>query len=387
MEAETHKWHMLTAKVALAIAIIRSKPQGKTSREYTEELRASITNENTQNVDWKAKVCTLEAEVLQLRQQLLLQKIQTSSDFENESFKAVGLEPLQCNTNSGQTEDDSGCELSNEVREDILKAAHNSEACIQSCFPSSSIILPTVRYSPVEEEHMTHQIQFLNHLLGFGKLTATPSLSNLENECNVVEESVSGLLNGLLGLYKNPKPSVSTFQAKTIGIMTTLLKDSHLSKNLLKNCVNIIETFENRLVQDILSSKGINRFQVQQLMTNCIILLGECQLLRGPLINILLCTLKHYADGLLLHCQNQSKYDISEYENMFSILSAVEALLQYEKENPGTSECELYNNETKQFLYNLDQTILSISDDFPLFSLYLWRLGTLCSYLENIKSL
>eukprot|EP00079_Xenopus_tropicalis_P035730 XP_017949501.1 PREDICTED: meiosis-specific protein MEI4-like [Xenopus tropicalis] len=370
MEAETHKWHMLTAKVALAIAIIRSKPQGKTSREYTEELRASITNENTQNVDWKAKVCTLEAEVLQLRQQLLLQKIQTSSDFENESFKAVGLEPLQCNTNSGQTEDDSGCELSNEVREDILKAAHNSEACIQSCFPSSSIILPTVRYSPVEEEHMTHQIQFLNHLLGFGKLTATPSLSNLENECNVVEESVSGLLNGLLGLYKNPKPSVSTFQAKTIGIMTTLLKDSHLSKNLLKNCVNIIETFENRLVQDILSSKGINR-------------LLYVHYSREKLVKSWLSLFFKTLPG----CQNQSKYDISEYENMFSILSAVEALLQYEKENPGTSECELYNNETKQFLYNLDQTILSISDDFPLFSLYLWRLGTLCSYLENIKSL
>ncbi|OCT58470.1 meiosis-specific protein MEI4 [Xenopus laevis] len=382
---ETHKWHLLTLKVAVAIAIIRSKPKCKTSREYTEELRTIISDRKKQNVNLKAKVCTLEAEVLQLRQQLLLRGIQTSSDFENESAEAVGLMPLQCNVDSGQIEDDSGCDLSNEVREDVPKATHTSEICIQSCFPSSSIFLPTARYSPVEEEQMIHQIQFLNHLLVLGNLTATQSLSNLENECSVVEESLSGLLNGLLGLYRNPKPSVSTFQAKTIGILTALLKDSKMSENVLKNCLNIIEKFEKQLVQDILSNKSINRFQVQQSMTNCLILLGKCHILGGPLINILLSKVKHYSDGLLQHYQNQSKYDISEYENIFSILSAVEALLQYEKEKSESSECELFNNETKQFLHNLDQMILSLSDDFPLFSLYLWKMGTLCSYIENYK--
>lgn len=65
-------WYLRTAKLALALAIIRSKPADKSSREYTEHLARVVSGQES---EWRSKVESLEAEVLQLRQKLLLSKI------------------------------------------------------------------------------------------------------------------------------------------------------------------------------------------------------------------------------------------------------------------------------------------------------------------------
>lgn len=65
-------WYLRTSKLALAVAIIRSKPADKSSREYTEHL-AKVVSE--QESTWRSKVEALETEVLQLRQKLLLSRM------------------------------------------------------------------------------------------------------------------------------------------------------------------------------------------------------------------------------------------------------------------------------------------------------------------------
>lgn len=77
---EGEKWFQVTAKVALAVAIVRSKPNGKSSRRYAEELAKHISN---QDKKMKNKVKELEAEVLSLRQELFLRKIHNTSNFEH----------------------------------------------------------------------------------------------------------------------------------------------------------------------------------------------------------------------------------------------------------------------------------------------------------------
>ncbi|KAG9493722.1 hypothetical protein GDO78_001543, partial [Eleutherodactylus coqui] len=227
----------MTAKVALAIAIIRNKPEGTSSRHYTEELVKSVT-------DQEVKVKELQAEILHLRQELLLHKIQNKPQLKN------------------------GCEISNEDGVDALTASQSSNNCDQTCrnlsqFASPLNHLPIIKSFSFGEEQLSSQIEFLNHLLGLGKLTTAQShvtdFTKFENDCTVVTDSVSGLLNGLLSFYKNPKPSVLRVQSEAFKTITNLLSNSHLPKNILHVCMKSLEDFERQLIHSILTDDSMNR--------------------------------------------------------------------------------------------------------------------------------
>ncbi|XP_075454089.1 meiosis-specific protein MEI4 isoform X2 [Ascaphus truei] len=309
MEMQT--WYQRTSKLALAIAIIRSKPKGKSSREYTEQLAKLVSS---QDFNWKSKVRVLEAEVLRLRQQLLLHNIHARSRLQNEITATTGLASEQQEHTDdlermSQLEEDSGCDVEDGMGEFVVSQSLTQSEQSSSNFPyfaSLSNHLPVTNY-PVGKETLSGQTAFLQHLLGLRKLTTTGSLltdfTQFGNDCSVVSDSVSGLLDGLLSLYRNPKPSVSTFQTEAIGTLTSLLSDFNLSKYVLENCLKNFEDFEKNLIQCILSNNNINRFQIQQSMAKCLILLGRCRILRGPLIHLLFSEVKHFVDELLLHHQ------------------------------------------------------------------------------------
>ncbi|XP_075058771.1 meiosis-specific protein MEI4 [Mixophyes fleayi] len=383
---EIQKWVHMSSKVALAIAIIRNRPEGKSSRVYTEELAKQVSKKD---VDWKAKAMVLEAEVLHLRQEILLHKIHERSGLENEWLGVTtdprapseDLEPMN------QLQQDSGCDISNEDGVDTLTGSQTSISCNQPCtnlsyFASPSNPLPIIKCFPFGQEQLSSQIQFLNHLLGLGKLTTAGShlthFTKFENDGSVVAESVSGLLNGLLSLYENHKPSVSRFQTEAIRTVTNLLTNSQLSKYILQECMKSLKDFKIHLIQNIVTNSSINRFQMQQSKVDCLYQLGKCHLIRGPLINLLFTEVKHFVDDLLCQ-QNQTIYDISKYENISLLCSLLESLLQNTKEQQDILQSEILDDETKEFMQNVDHTILLISDGFPLFSLILWRLRTLFS--------
>ncbi|XP_063296815.1 meiosis-specific protein MEI4 [Pelobates fuscus] len=380
---DTQSWYQMTAKLALAIAIIRSKPEEKSSREYTVHLSNLVSYEN---VNWRAKVGELEAEVHHLRQQILLSKINSRLISEKENSGLISEICEHSGEQLSQLENDSGCVISNEEMINALTDdSLNSNSCDVPCTSQSYFIPPTnnlsiTHFSPISEKQMSHQIQFLNHLLGLGKLTAGRFLGEFakhENECRVITDSVSGLLNGLISLYGNPKPFVSTYQIKAIETIRRLFTDSYTSKYILQNCMKKLEDFEKKLIKSILLDDRINRFQMQQAMRNCLVLLGKCEILKGPLINLLCSEIKHFVDEMLIHQQNCTRYDIVQYENIFSLFLVLENLLQCTKDRPESLLSELFEEETKLFIQSLDNTILCMSDEFPLFCLYLWRLGTL----------
>lgn len=70
-------------------------------------------------------------------------------------------------------------------------------------------------------------------------------------------------------------------------------------------------------------------------------------------------------------------YDITQYENIFPLCMMLEQLLQNETEESNISSSDYDGEEKVRFLRNLDQIILHLSDEFPLFSLYLWRVSVL----------
>ncbi|XP_044530475.1 meiosis-specific protein MEI4 [Gracilinanus agilis] len=378
MEVQT--WYLKSSKLALALAIIRSKPPNRNSREYTEHLAKMLSG---QDGEWKSKVEALETEVLQLRQKLLLSKICPVPQVNNRNpINSLPSKELESPEDISNQLEDSGCDVLSETRTDPSELSQNIEESFTSSSEISSYQLPIVKnHCALHEKTLTSHLQFLQHVLELKNLTESGSLktdlNKFESDCSTVSDSVFRLLDGLIAFYSNPKLPFSNFLTEAVCILTSLIDDCNLSNHILKKCFKKLEEFEKTLVQVILKNTSINRFQVQHYISNSLVILGKCSFLRKPVIALLLLEVNNFTDKLRNMHQVQSRYDLSCYENIFSLFWILEQLLQEGTKNSNMPSIDPVEQETKKFLEQLDQTILHLSDEFPLFTLYIWRVGVL----------
>ncbi|XP_068793689.1 meiosis-specific protein MEI4 isoform X2 [Struthio camelus] len=378
---ENQVWYLKISKLALAFAIIRSKPPGKSCKEYTKHL-AKIVSE--QDFGWKSKVEALEAEVLRLRQELLLNKICPRFSLENRKpdASAENLLDQECTypTSYSSQLEDSGCDVSHDYTFDSLGIAsdfHQSEHILDTSKYCLEIVPPLNLCCANNEEPLTAPVQFLQHLLEIKRLSEIgilqADLTKLENDSFTMCSSVSQLLDGLTVFYNSPKFPVSDILTEAICVLISLIADNELSNHVLKKCFKKLEEFKKKLIQIILRNSSTNRFQALYAVSHTLILLGRNNILRNSLISLLLSEVHQFAEQLWQAHQTQAVYDITQYENIFSLFMILEQLLQNETEESNISSSEYDGEEKNKFLKNLDQIILHLSDEFPLFSLYLWR--------------
>ncbi|KFW77989.1 Meiosis-specific protein MEI4-like, partial [Manacus vitellinus] len=366
--------YLKISKLALAFAIIHSKPPGKSSKEYTEHLAKTLSE---QDFGWKWKVEVLEAEVLRLRQELLLNRICPRFCLENSTSAETLLNQESINpTNYSSQLEDSGCDVSNDSAFDSLGIAsdfHQSEHNVK--------VPPLNLCHSSKEQSLTAPVQFLQHLLEIRKLSEGGILqadfSELENDSFTICNSVSQLLDGLTVFYNSPKFPVSNFLTEAVCVLVSLITDTKLSNHVLKKCFKKLEEFKKNLIQIILRNSSVNRFQALHSVSETLILLGRNNILRNSLISLLLSEVRQFAEQLLQAHQVQSVYDITQYENIFPLCMILEKLLQNKTEESNVSSSDYEGEEKIKFLKNLDQIILHLSDEFPLFSLFLWRVNVL----------
>ncbi|VTJ71338.1 Hypothetical predicted protein, partial [Marmota monax] len=122
-------------------------------------------------------------------------------------------------------------------------------------------------------------------------------------------------------------------------------------------------------------------FQVQHYISQSLVTLGSCSLLRKSIISLLLSEVNSFADHLGSISEVQASYDVTRYENIFSLFWVLEQLLQMETKDH-TANLRHDDPEVKRFLQNHDETIFQLSDAFPLFTFYLWRLDILLNSAE-----
>ncbi|NWS74062.1 MEI4 protein, partial [Crotophaga sulcirostris] len=374
--------YLKISKLALAFAIIHSKPPGKSCKEYTEHLARTVSE---QDFEWKSKVEVLEAEVLRLRQELLLNKICPRFCLENNAC-AETLTDQECinpMSYSSQLED-SGCDVSNDYAFDSLGAAsdfHQSEHNVSTSKRWLERVPPLSLCCTSKGESLTAPVQFLQHLLEIRKLSEGGILQadfrELENDSYTICNSVSQLLAGLVVFYNSPEFPVSHVVTEGVCVLTSLITDTKLSNVVLKKCFKKFEEFKKNLIQIILRISSINRFQALHAISHTLVLLGRNNILRDSLITLLLSEVRQFAEQLLQAYQIQAMYDITQYENIFPLCMILEQLLQNEIEESSISSADYGGEEKIKFLKNLDQIILHLSDEFPLFSLYLWRVSVL----------
>ncbi|NXA42923.1 MEI4 protein, partial [Eudromia elegans] len=378
--------YLKISKLALAFAIIHSKPPGKSCKEYAEHLAKIVSEQDTSLVSgslWKAKVEALEAEVLRLRQELLLNKICPKFYLENSASDENLLVQEGANSTSYSSQlEDSGCDVSNDYSFDSLGTSdfqqsehnpHTSKYFLE--------IVPPLSLCCNKEEPLTAPVQFLQHLLEIRKLSEIGNLqadfTKLEDDSFTICSSVSQLLDGLTAFYKSPKFPVSDIITEAVCVLISLTADTKLSNHVLKKCFKKLDEFQRNIIQIILRNSSINRFQALHAVAHVLVLLGRNSILRNSLISLLLSEVHQFAEQMCQAHQIQDAYDITQYENIFYLFMILEQLLQNETEESNISSSQYDGEEKRKFMKNLDQIILYLSDEFPLFSLYLWRVSVL----------
>ncbi|NWW94495.1 MEI4 protein, partial [Rhynochetos jubatus] len=374
--------YLKISKLALAFAIIHSKPPGKSCKEYTEHLAKTVSK---QDFAWKLKVEVLEAEVLRLRQELLLNKICPRFCLENDASAETLLDQGCVNPMSYSSQlEDSGCDVSNDYAFDSLGIASDVYQSEHNVDPSKhwlERVLPLNLRCTSKEEYLRAPVQFLQHLLQIKKLSEGGVLqadfTELENDSFTLCNSVSQLLDGLTVFYNSSKFPVSNFLTEAVCVLSRLMTDTKLSNHVLKKCFKKLEEFKKNLIQIILRNSSVNRFQALHAVSHTLVLLGRNNILRNSLISLLLSEVRQFAEQLQQAHQIQAMYDVTQYENIFPLCMILEQLLQNETEESNISRSDYDGEEKVKFVKNLDQIILHLSDEFPLFSLYLWRVSVL----------
>ncbi|NXU87839.1 MEI4 protein, partial [Xiphorhynchus elegans] len=296
--------YLKISKLALAFAIIRSKPPGKSSKEYTEHLAKTVSE---QDFGWKWKVEVLEAEVLRLRQELLLNRICPRFCLENDTSAETLLDRECINSTSYSSQlEDSGCDVSNDSAFDSLGIAsdfHQSEHNINTSKRWLERVPPLNLCHTSKEQFLTAPVQFLQHLLEIRTLSEGGILqadfSELENDPFTICNSVSQLLDGLTIFYNSPKFPISNFLTEAVGVLISLLTDTKLSNHVLKKCFKKLEEFKKNLIQIILRNSSVSRFQALHSVSQTLILLGRNNILRNSLISLLLSEVRQFAEQLL----------------------------------------------------------------------------------------
>ncbi|XP_030346211.1 meiosis-specific protein MEI4 [Strigops habroptila] len=236
--------------------------------------------------------------------------------------------------------EDSGCDVSNDYAFDSLGIAsdfHQSEHNVDTSKRLLERVPPLSVCSTSKEKSLTAPVQFLQHLLEIRKLSEGGILqadfTELENDSFTICNSVSQLLDGLTVFYNSPKFPVSNFLTEAVSVLISFITNNELSNHVLKKCFKKLEEFKKNLIQIILRNSSVNRIQAM--------------------------------------------YDITQYENIFPLCMILEQLLQNETEESNVSSADYDGEEKIKFLKNLDQIILRLSDEFPLYSLFLWRVSVL----------
>ncbi|XP_042188631.1 meiosis-specific protein MEI4 isoform X2 [Callorhinchus milii] len=349
-------WYLKISKLALALAVIGRRPPGKSSREHAEHLARNLCHKE---VNWKRKAEAWKAEVLHLRQELLLSRMRSMPGLPSGiGDKSVSSLETPCQDSLISKNDfchleDSGCDLTNGQgsadTQDLLVnhgLGHlnaylltGKEAMVS---PDATLISagsnPAKKEESQEKEKMLRlHTQFLQSLIRIKKLTADRTLTAASllpgSDCSVVTDSVSQVAESLLAFCQKPRyPLSASLLMEVTQTLVCLMDDATLPKMVLAHCMKRVEELMKKFIKVLLVNSEVNR--------------------------------------------NQTGFDVSAYENIYYLFWVFEQLLQHKKpEESGVSIIDCA--EQKHFQQRLDKTILHLADDFPLFAVYMWRLGVL----------
>ncbi|KAJ8008906.1 hypothetical protein DPEC_G00083290 [Dallia pectoralis] len=376
-------WGVKKAKLAVAVAVIKSKPPGTSGRQHAEYLARML---RSQDEAWKTKYQQLQEEVLRLRQELHLSRMLAKPKNNGDDVcDLLSQDP----TGPGSSRDllnsdmDSGCgtDLTETPRPTPDPASPHVTGApdLQTSGPCEA--------EPQGGDAALPHMQFLQSLLGLSGadgVAAGVEVGELGpgGDGSVVSDSVCRLLTCLVAACGDHTPQPLLGHASRVAARAVDSWLGHRQPPAL--FAAHVEGVLEELVGALLRNDQINRFGVQERLAECLVLLGGSCFLRSLIIRHVLSEINQMAEHLWITCQGESseepsRFDVSQYENSFYLFRLLERLLQAGQGSPGVrgGTSQPWIPELGALQDSMEQSLIRLSDDFPLFVLYMWRVWPL----------
>uniref|UniRef100_A0A3B4ZEX7 Uncharacterized protein n=1 Tax=Stegastes partitus TaxID=144197 RepID=A0A3B4ZEX7_9TELE len=333
------------SKVALAVAVIKNKPPGMSGRAYAEALACKL---KSQDESWKEKAQGLQQEVLRLRQEMLIARATSNT----KSSTEAGGRPSFIQVWS--VEPDS------ETPELLLQPP-------EPTIPLPRPLPPSSLHGNPREDALSPPVQFLQSLCALHRVEDdNRGLEALwfipgDDAGSVLADTVCQLLDSVVTAFKDPPapgPRDLVLQACQAAARAM---DLFCSQRLPS--VEFMRRVEEPLRE--LTRMLLHGSQPSRVSNGS---MGSTRYLIITVATFATCSWKIAQDGSGLN-----KFPVDQYQNSCHLFSILEALLQKSKVS-----CRLeVGSEQMAFLSHLEQRAFLLSDEFPLFSIRMWRIGGL----------
>ncbi|XP_028252673.1 meiosis-specific protein MEI4 isoform X2 [Parambassis ranga] len=366
------EWFFMKVKVALAVAVIKTRPRGMSGREHAEAQACTLRR---QDESWKERAQGLQQEVLRLRQEMLVAKV--TSNAKSVSEAAGNHDRMDDNSQdlfgpeSAEPPGDSGSETP-----DLL---------LQDSEPSASVPLPPPPSSLCRracEDVLFPHVQFLQSLCALHQVSGTSRglealwFSPDGDASSVLADTLYQLLHSVVVSCRDPPPPPHRLMLQACRAAARAM-DLFCSQRLPSvEFVRRVEEPLRELTGMLLH--GHQQSRLQAALTEYLVELGGSSVSKSFLIHHILSEISTLADRLWQAFQGQESsgigsFPLDEYQNSCHLFWILEELLQ-KSQVPCRVEV---GAEQTGFLSRLEQRVFVLSDEFPLFSISMWRIGGL----------
>ncbi|XP_051511046.1 meiosis-specific protein MEI4 [Myxocyprinus asiaticus] len=412
-------WYMRVCRLAVAVALIKIRPSGGV-RLFTQSLANRLKQ---QDQNWRTKAQDLHEDLLRLRQELLLTRsllktsagaeqalsehlnkyktalnaahsnyvsaiISRASNRPNVLFDMVNKltqppthdvyasdelcdqEVVKAFSPDDQQllKSDSGCDTDISLQTQI----HSSTG--GHCLP---LIPPNSQTDPLQDRTWLQDHRLLKHMHFLQCLSGLrrghDPLLCLDDCGDVVWDSVVQLLDSLVEVFRQAYVEHRLHRPDLLRHAAEVAAQTLSQGRTLHQHFSRVEDLMREMISLLLTNQQLNVFSVQGVMSECVIALGGSHVIRPALVQLLMSQIIQRAQHLWDTCQRSSEehHDDVEwicYENSFYVFWLLEHLAQSPED---------HHDVIQELVKQLETLALRLSDEFPLFSLYMWRIAGL----------
>ncbi|XP_052391998.1 meiosis-specific protein MEI4 [Carassius gibelio] len=352
-------WYMRVSKLAVAVAVIKISPSGR-ARQFAESLADRLRQ---QDEGWRSKAHSLHEDLLHLRQELLLTRVLFETKRNDAPGQGQEFPRVLSQDDPQQLKADSGCDTDKSSQAQIYGALGQ---CLPPTPPNSQNF-PLHNRKWRQDHKLLKHMQFLHCLSGL----RGGCESSLYLDGQVVWDSVVQLLDSVVEVFRQAHAGQPLDHPEQLlhasQVVAQTLSRGGCSVQLFSKVDDLLKEMINLL----LNNQQLNLFSVNDVLSECLLALGGSPTVRTAFVQLLMSLIIQLAQQLWDACEKskeeqQHQLEWIRYENSFYMFWLLEHLAQ-----------DNDYNVNKELVIQLETKAFPLADEFPLFSLYMWRIGGL----------
>ncbi|XP_014909941.1 meiosis-specific protein MEI4 [Poecilia latipinna] len=362
-------WRLMKAQVAVAMAVIRSRPPGVSSRQHSEALGCTLRR---QDGAWRERAQALQEEVLRLQQELLVSRATDDTNSSWETADEAIMEDLSQDLfgpGSPAFSADPPPDRDSETPDLLLHYPPPPPP-----LPSSSSRLQTDPWSDALLPHM----RFLQSLCSVQRLDGSSvALAPEGHGGSAASETVFLLLDSVAATCRAPLPpglpDLLPQASRAASRALDLLCCGRPSVDLQRRLEEALRELTQMLLHSQRPGRGAEKLK------ESLVALGSSSVSKSLLVRLILSEIGSLAEQLWQTSQVQESsalgsFPLDRYQNSCHLLWVLERLLSSPDRAWWRPELEAAQTA---FLHRLELLVFLLWDEFPLFSILMWHIGKL----------